>query len=306
MKVFDWQELKRIGGVVAIGSFDGVHLGHRKLLQYGKKLGKLNVMTFSPHPRIVLQNIKEDFLLNTDEEKYNLLRNSGADNVFFIHFTEELADFPPEFYIEKVICSKIKPDRIIVGFDHNFGKGGVGRANFLKDYCKKFNLDVIIFPEVKKNNKEIKSSLIRGLLRKGKVLDAKEFLGRFYSFGGVIIQGEGLGNRIGFPTSNVAIDTALKVLPCDGVYAARVKVAGFKYNAMLYVGRRPTLKKQKRVVEVHILNFEKNIYGEHIDVEVIRRIRDEKSFDSIGSLRDQLYLDKKEIEKTFKEVKNGS
>ncbi|HDI82672.1 MAG TPA: bifunctional riboflavin kinase/FAD synthetase [candidate division WOR-3 bacterium] len=305
MKVYNWDELPEVWGVIALGSFDGVHIGHQKLLSFAKARGSLTVVTFTPHPRLFLGLERENFLLTLDEEKEELLLRYGAQRVIFIDFNKEFSGFTPSEFVKEVITNRLKPHRIVVGFDYHFGKNSTGHASDLKALCKNYGIDVHIFPEVIRNRKPVKSTLIRNLLKEGKVEKAMEYLGRPYRFSGDVVKGKGLGSKIGFPTVNLKVNP-LKVLPGNGVYGVQVMVRGGIYPGMLYIGDRPTIGEKDTSIEAHIIGFDGMIYGEKLCVEVFHKIREQVKFESMNELRKRLGVDRETVLKKMKEVKDGA
>ena len=305
MQAINWKELPEVGGVVALGSFDGVHLGHKKLLEFARARGMLTVITFSPHPRHFFGIAKENFLLTLDDEKEEILLQNGAQEVIFVKFDREFSSLSPEEFVRKVIKERLKPEVVVVGFDYHFGKNSSGHADDLSRLCKNYGIDVYVFPEVMMDGKPVKSTLIRGLLKEGNVELASRYLGRPYSFRGRVIKGEGIGSRIGFPTSNLDVHP-MKVLPANGVYSTHVVFKGGIYPGMLYIGDRPTLGGEKRVVEEHIIGFDDEIYGQELLVKVYHRLRDEVKFENIEELKENLKMDMEKTIKKMKEVRHGA
>ncbi len=289
--------------VVTLGIFDGVHRGHRFLIdtlisRARETHGESVVITFQPHPRLVLdkENSKLRFL-STFEEKIQLLEKTGIDHLVIIEFTNEFSSMKARDFVKEVLVSKVRTKHLIIGHDHHFGYRGEGNFETIKD-CAEFS--GIIVEQVSgfhSGMEPISSSLIREELLKGNPVKANELLGYCYSIKGIVIEGEKLGRKIGFPTANIKLGDPHKLVPGDGVYAVEVMVNKNKYNGMMSIGTNPTVNKDARVrsVEVNIFNFDRDIYGEEIEVIFRFRLRDEQKFDSIRQLSHQIELDKEKV-----------
>ncbi|HIE16413.1 MAG TPA: bifunctional riboflavin kinase/FAD synthetase [Bacteroidales bacterium] len=279
---------------------DGVHLGHQKILQalinkakYHN--GKSVIITFWPHPRLVISN-EPILLLNTLDEKLSLIREKGVDYVFILPFTREFSMLSPDKFI-LFLYEELKFKGIIIGYDHHFGKDGSGNFNLVKKISKSFIFDVVQVSAFKKNNKNISSTKIRNLLLSGNILRANEFLGYHYTISGTVIKGNKLGCRLGFPTANLKIPQE-KLIPANGVYAVKVFCRnGQSFLGMLNIGKKPTVNTdtKKLFIEVHIFNFDRDIYGESITASILDKIRDEKKFSNTNELKKQLEKDKQII-----------
>lgn len=290
---------KAVKPVVTIGMFDGLHTGHRDLIKQtissAKKInGESVVLTFWPHPRVVLKKDEQSLrFLTSLEEKTVMLGRMGVDHIVIVPFNLNLAQLTASEFTRQILVDKIGIEHLIVGFNHRFGsdgyKGGV-------DYGKmgdEFGFEVSIIDPVLVGEEKSSSTAIRNLLLKGEVSLANRLLGYPYRITGRVVGGNRLGRAINYPTANVEVEESAKLIPIDGVYACRVKVLGKKYNGMLNIGFRPTVSTQKdhRTIEVHILDFSENIYSEEIIVEFIDRIRDEIKFTDVEELKRQLLID---------------
>jgi len=286
--------------VITIGSFDGIHLAHKALFEETKKLANLLnvkpvVVSFDPHPRTVLfpeSNLK---LLTTLEEKLYLLSLLEIDNLVLIPFTKTLSELSHDLFVQEYIVDKIKAKGIIVGSNFRFGKFRKGDVDYLNKVAKKYNFIVKAIPSIMLNGVIISSSAIRNLIEKGNIESANELLGRPYLIMGKVIKGKGRGKEIGYPTANLEV-SPLKLLPPSGVYAVWVILNGEKLKGALNIGKRPTFGEKEISIEVHIFNFNKNIYGKTLKIEIIKRIRDEKKFPSIENLKIQIEKDCKLID----------
>jgi len=295
------------GAVIALGSFDGVHRGHQKILQTGitlaRKLHKLfGVITFMPIPQMLLYK-EYHFVLTTDREKINIIRNSSADFLGMIKFTNHLRNIEARQFILDYIIKTIKPSAIIVGVDHRFGKEHKGNVTLLRKIGKEFGFEVKAVSSLKYHNAPIKSTRIRELIILGNVKRAHELLGRPYSITGVVIKGKGLAKQLGFPTLNIHIPQKEKLVPADGVYHIRALFNGNKYDGVMNIGFAPTIPDklrayQMRSIEIHLFDFrgtEMTALNKQITVEFFDRLRPEKKFDSLEELKNQIGQDIKKV-----------
>jgi riboflavin kinase / FMN adenylyltransferase len=284
--------------VVTSGTFDGVHIGHQKILSRLKEIaGKVNgetvVITFWPHPRLVLAGAGTTLkLLNTFEEKAELLRDQGIQHLLRIPFTKEFSRISSLEFISRVLVKTIGTKKLVIGYDHRFGKNREGSFDDLKVNAPAYGFDVEEIPRQDVDHIAVSSSAIRKAIEEGDVSTAAHFLGRAYSLSGIVIAGDKIGRQLGFPTANIDIDSHYKLIPAKGIYAVWVEHAGARYGGMLYIGDRPTLNRSNLVVEVNIFDFSKEIYGENIKVCFEKFLRADIKFNSIEELTAQLYLDK--------------
>lgn len=284
--------------VVTIGTFDGVHLGHcqiiRQLKEEAHRIGGVSVLvTFHPHPRrIIGERPDRLYLLNTTEEKIQLLEEAGIDHLVVIPFTESFARQTAREYIENFLTEKFRPHTLIIGYDHHFGNNRAGDFHLLEEYAARSFFKLIEIPGHLLHEAAISSTRIREALLHGNIEEANELLGYRYFFSGTVVEGNKLGRTIGYPTANVAVPDAEKLIPANGVYAVDVEVAASSYAGMMNIGVRPTVGGTHRVIEVNIFSFEAMIYGEKITVRVKRRLRDEIKFSGIEALVEQLAIDK--------------
>jgi riboflavin kinase/FMN adenylyltransferase len=286
--------------VLTIGSFDGVHLGHKTILQQLTEAAKAIdgtsvVISFFPHPKLFLgqNNDKPIALLNTIDEKATLMEKSGVDHLVLVPFTAEFASMEAEAYISDFLVKFFHPHIVIIGHDHRFGKNRSGDFNLMKSCGIKYGFQVLEIPEYVINNIGISSTTIRNKLKSGDVTEANELLGYQYSFTGTVIKGNQIGRTIGFPTANLSIEDDWKLIPCNGVYA----VSGLlkekeSFKGMMNIGNRPTFDGKERNIEVHIFEFHKEIYKEKLTIDIVKKIRDEIKFTNIDELQAQLNTDK--------------
>jgi riboflavin kinase/FMN adenylyltransferase len=300
MKVYynikEFQTLQK--AVVTIGTFDGVHKGHQKILKRigaiaTEKKGETVVLTFWPHPRQVLNPESKDIrVLSTVQEKIELLASHGIDHLLIIPFNKEFSDLSSEEFIELILVKKIGTRHLIIGYDHKFGKNRTGGLDQLKACSSNYGFEVEEISREDIENVGISSTIIRKALLEGDVRTASAYLGRPYSFSGIVMQGKQLGRTIGFPTANISINDSSKLIPADGVYAVKVKTEDAILNGMMNIGFRPTVNGKDRVIEVNIFDFKKDIYGKELRVELIEYLRKEEKFSTIDLLKEQLNKDK--------------
>lgn len=284
--------------VVTIGTFDGVHNGHKAILKRLIELaqatnGESVVLTFSPHPRTILFPTDHGILLLTDTvEKRNLFEQLGIDHLIEFPFTLDFANKSAFDYVRDLLAVGIGAKKVIIGYDHRFGRGRQGNLQTLNELASVFNFEVEEIPAVLIDDNEISSSKIRKALAEGDISFANNALEYNYGIRGKVIHGEAKGRTIGFPTANLNIEDPLKLLPCNGVYLVDVLIEKKKYRGAMNIGIRPTVSSLGlRNVEVHILDFSHDIYGTEIEVRFIQKIRDEMKFDSFIALKDQLQKD---------------
>ena len=286
--------------VLTIGTFDGVHLGHRKIIEQlvneaNRVDGTSIVLTFFPHPKHVVGNNSEAILLlNTLEEKVDLLREAGVDHLVVTPFTTAFAELSAESYIKDFLVKSFHPNSLIIGYDHRFGKNRIGNFNMLEKFSSELGYKVIEVPEHILAHIKISSTQIRNQLLLGNVEQANELLGYNYFFSGTVIGGEKRGRTIGFPTANLLISDNEKLIPADGVYAVDVKIEGtsIRYKAMMNMGTKPTFDGKVKSIEVNIFDFNEIIYEKKLTVFFKFKIRDEIKFDSVEALVMQLKDDR--------------
>ena len=292
--------------VVTSGTFDGVHLGHQTIIARLKELslkfdGHSVVITYHPHPRMVLQpNNTELELLNTLPEKIARLEQLGVDHLLIIPFDNTFASLTSEDFIRKILVDVVHTRKLVIGYDHHFGKNREGSFDHLLEYGPKYGFEVEEIPAQDIDQVAVSSTKIREALRKGDIQAANRYLGYAYPFNGKVMKGRQLGRKIEFPTANLEIVPDRKLIPANGVYAVNVIVENAIYNGMMNIGFRPTVSDEKlRTIEVHIFDFDNDIYEKEIKVRMITRIRDESRFNGIDELREQLKKDKLEALKNL-------
>ena len=297
-----YENLNLVAPVATLGIFDGVHRGHRALLdrlvlRAKEEKSESVVVTFSPHPRLVLeQNNKKLSFLTTIEEKKVLLGSAGVDHLIIINFTSDFSNIPACDFVRDILVGKIGTKYLVIGYDHHFGKRGEGNFNTINQCAKDLDFRVEQVEGYQTNDGIISSSLIRGALLKGDIGKANNWLGYYYSVNGLIIEGRKLGRKIGFPTANIKPSTEHKLIPANGVYAVEVQLANKILPGMLSIGSNPTVNSDPdfRSIEVHIFDFDEDIYGRNLTVIFRKRLRDEKKFGSLDELVKQMERDKQD------------
>ncbi|MBM3176740.1 MAG: bifunctional riboflavin kinase/FAD synthetase [Bacteroidetes bacterium] len=284
--------------VVTSGTFDGVHLGHQKIIHRLNEIaervgGSSVVITYWPHPRLVLfpddTSLK---LLNTFEEKALLLKSAGVQHLLRIPFTKEFSSISSLAFIQNILVEKIGTKKLVIGYDHRFGKNREGSFNELKANGPGFGFEVEEIPRQEIDEITISSSAIRRHLSAGEIKQANQLLGRPYSISGRVVNGEKLGRVLGFPTANIDTDSGYKLIPSEGIYAVRINYGGGIFDGMLYIGNRPTLGGTRQSIEVNIFDFDKTIYGESLTIHLIEQIRGDSTFSDLEALRLQMITDK--------------
>jgi riboflavin kinase/FMN adenylyltransferase len=291
--------------VVTSGTFDGVHVGHKKILSRlsevaRKSDGETVVITFWPHPRLVLYPDDSELrLLNTFEEKAELLKKQGVNHLLRIPFTKEFSRLSSEDFITKILVEKIGTKKLVIGYDHHFGKNREGSFGQLKENAPKYGFEVEEIPRQDVDHVTVSSTTIRKSIESADLETANHLLGQPYMLSGRVVKGDQLGRQLGYPTANIEIDSIHKLIPADGIYAVYVRHAGNLYTGALYIGNRPTVDGTKKVIEVNIFNFAKEIYGESLTVEFHKFIRSDKKLDSLEALQQQISLDKEQALASF-------
>ncbi len=286
--------------VVTIGSFDGVHAGHQSILNRVKQLAlergaQSVVITFDPHPRIILHPDRFDVkLLTTLEEKIQLLESYGIDAVVAVPFTKAFSEQPPDDYIHQFLVKYFHPSFIVIGYDHRFGVNREGDMEFLKKFERECGYEVVEIERQTIDEISISSSKIRKALERSDVQTATKLLQHYFTFSGIVVKGQQIGREIGFPTANLEITNPYKLLPPHGIYAVFVRIKQARHQGMLYIGVRPVLKDRPyTTIEVNIFDFNQDIYGESIQVELVNFIRPDQNFDTLEDLVIQLADDEK-------------
>lgn len=295
----DFQQFAQVkNAVVTIGTFDGVHPGHRKIIdrvnEIARELGGESILlTFYPHPRMVLHPDDHDLqLLNTPQEKIELLREAGLDHVMIYPFSLDFARWSAFDYVRDLLVNGLRAHTVVVGYDHRFGRNREGDHATLLELSEVFGFKVEEIPPQTIDMMNISSTKIRQALLLGHVSDASRYLGRPYSLSGIVVHGDKIGRTLGFPTANVDTNYPYKLIPPNGIYAVRVKLDQAWYNGVMNIGIRPTTHEaSKLTIEVFIFDFEGDIYGKQISVDFVERIRDERKFGTMDELKEWIASD---------------
>ena len=283
--------------IITIGTFDGVHIGHQKIIERLIAQGKANgfssvLLTFFPHPRMVLQKDVEIKLLNSLEEKKNILDKLGLDCLVVHPFTKAFSRLTASEFVTDILVNQLNVKKIIIGYDHRFGRNRNANIDDLKAFGTQFNFEVEEIPAQEINDVSVSSTKIRTALAEADIYTANKYLGYPYSINGSITKGQGIGKTIGFPTANISIAEDYKLVPANGVYAVECKIADALFKGMMNIGYRPTVDGEEKSIEVHLFDVDKDLYDQQIQVAFLHHIRPEKKFGSLQELSTQLQQDK--------------
>jgi riboflavin kinase/FMN adenylyltransferase len=283
--------------IITIGTFDGIHIGHRKILnKIIQSAHEVNceslVLTFFPHPRMILQEDSTVKLLNSMDEKIGLLQEIGIDNLIIHPFDKEFSQLTAEKFVKNILVDKLQIQKIIIGYDHRFGKNRTADINDLLHFGKKYRFEVEQISAQEIDAIAVSSTKIRNALAAGTISLANEYLGYNYYFSGIVVKGNQLGRTIGFPTANILIKEDYKLIPKKGVYLVKSIIKGDFVYGIMNIGIRPTLNGTNQTIEVHYLDFDEDLYEQQLTVEVLEFIRAEQKFDSLEILKNQIQKDK--------------
>lgn len=291
--------------VVTLGTFDGVHVGHKKII--GKLLKSAQVdqlqtvmITFAQHPRNVLNSSDSIKLLNTTEEKIQLLEKQGIDHLVVLNFDSSLSELTGEEFVKNILIDKLNLQKIIIGYDHRFGKNRASDIHDLIYFGKKYHFDVEQISAEEINEITISSTKIRHAILEGEITLANQYLGYEYSFSGIVVKGNQLGRTIGFPTANIQMNNSQKIIPKIGVYIVQGSWDGKVVRGMMNIGTKPTVDGRNISIEVHFFDLNEDLYDKEITISVLKYLREEQKFDSIEALKGQLALDQQAALSFFK------
>ena len=290
--------------IVTLGTFDGVHLGHQKVLQKviqsARELDSESlVLTFYPHPQFILNPNSDIKLLNTIDEKCNLLDNLGLQNLVIQAFNQQFSEMEAEDFVKNILVDNFNVQKIIVGYDHRFGKNRAANFDDLVGFGKKYGFDVAQISAEQSNEISISSTKIRNAISNNDLDISRNYLGYDYFFSAKVIKGNQIGRTLGFPTANLKIDEAHKLLPKSGVFAVEIEFGSIVFNGIMNIGNRPTIEGKNQTVEVHIFDFEQDIYDKTLKIIFKSFIRNEQKFESLQALKIQLEHDKREAQLFF-------
>lgn len=308
MKIFhSTQEFiaEKKGSIITIGTFDGVHIGHQEILKnlisQSKKKNSV-ILTFFPHPRMVLQKGGDLKLLTTLQEKTDLLEKTGLDYLVIEPFTKEFSRLTALDFVRNTLIQQLKLKKLIIGYDHQFGRNREGNLEQLKEYGAIYNFKVEEIPAQDIKDIAVSSTKIRKALTEGDIKKANNYLGYEYLLTGTVVHGRGLGKQYNYPTLNIHIKEAYKLIPKAGVYIIKTNFNNQNLFGIMNIGNRPTVDGKNQTIEVHLLDFDADIYGENIQVQLTYRLRDEQKFDTIDHLFTQIKEDEKQARKL---ISNG-
>jgi len=284
--------------IVTIGTFDGVHLGHRVILKRMKEIakktkGKSVLLTFSPHPRHVLHKDNQDMkLITTLQEKQDLINQAGLDNLVIHEFTKKFSRIKPVNFVRDILVEQLNVHTLVIGYDHHFGRNREGSIQELTTLADLYDFNIEKIDPQYFEDVTVSSSKIRKLIEKGEMVKAKQYLGYEFMLNGKVIKGNSLGKTINFPTANIVVENKWKILPADGVYAVKIVLEEKEYKGMMNIGQKPTVDGNGLSLEVNIFDFNQDIYGKGIEIRFGKRIRDERKFEDLQALKKQLLIDK--------------
>ena len=283
--------------VVTIGTFDGVHIGHQKIIERLVNAAKANnlesaILTFFPHPRMVLQKDSEIKLINTIEERKEILRASGVDHLIIHPFTQQFSRLSAQEFVRDILVNKLKAKRVIIGYDHRFGRNRTADINDLREFGETYGFEVEEISQQEIEAVTVSSTKIRKALLEGRVERANRYLSYPFVLEGKVVKGKGLGREFEFPTANLEVAESYKLIPKNGVYVVRSVIEGFTFFGMMSIGTNPTVGGTEKTIETYFFDFEGDLYGKHLKIELLTRIRDEKKFESVEGLKIALKQDR--------------
>lgn len=292
--------------ILTIGTFDGVHLGHQKiitsLVTKAQKQGlHANILTFFPHPRMVLQKESNLKLIDTLEEKQNLLSELGIDNLIIQPFSKEFSKLTAIEFTRDVLVNKLRMSALMIGYDHRFGKNREATVKDLIKYGKSYNFEVTVIPAQDISSITVSSTKIRNAIKICDFEKVIQFLGRPFELNGKVIKGNGVGKTLEYPTANIEIKEKYKLIPPKGVYLVMISFGENQFSGMMNIGNRPTISGLDQTIEIHIFDFDKDLYGKNLKVCFLKKIRNEKKFDSLTSLKSQLKKDEENCKRILAE-----
>ncbi len=284
------------GTVVTVGTFDGVHRGHWAVLteirERARTSGRRSILvTFHPHPLRIVRPAAAPPLLTTPDEKKEILAESGLDAVVFLPFTPVLARYEPQRFVDEILIGRLRVSELVIGYDHGFGRGRSGDVNTLREIGRERGFQVDVVPPVDVDGEAISSTGVRSAVAAGNVAAARTALGRPYAVRGLVVRGDGRGRTLGFPTANLQVLGADKLVPPPGIYAVRAALRSGMHAGALHVGPRPTFQGSTPTVELHLLDFDGDLYGERVRVDFVEYLRPVAPFDSVAALVEQMRAD---------------
>ena len=283
--------------ILTIGTFDGVHVGHQKIIKSLVELAQkrnlqATILTFFPHPRMVLQKESDIKLIDTLEEKKSVLAKLGVNNLIIHPFSKTFSRLSAVEFCRDILANQLQIDSLFIGYDHRFGKNREATAEDLISFGKTFNFDVAIIPAQDIESITVSSTKVRKAIAAGAFELVCDFLGRHFELTGTVTRGQGLGRTIDFPTANISVAESYKLIPPIGVYLVTVQNDNDSFNGMMNIGTRPTLNGEHQTLEVHLFDCDKDLYGQKLKISFLEKIRDEQKFESLDALKTRLKKDK--------------
>jgi len=290
--------------ILTIGTFYGLHIGHQKIIKELVKLAReqekaVTILTFFPHPRMVLQKESDLKLIDTLEEKKKLLEKLGIDNLIIHPFSKSFSRLSAREFCRDILAEQLKISTLFIGYDHRFGKNREATAEDLIAYGKLFDFNIQIIPRQLSNEITVSSTKVRNAIGAGDFEQVYEFLGRYFELRGTVIKGQGLGRTLQFPTANIKIKESYKLIPPRGVYLVKAKTAKYQWSGMMNIGIRPTVSGENQTLEVHLFDCELDLYNQELQLSFLEKIREEQKFDSVEELKIQLQKDKEICKRTL-------
>ena len=283
--------------VVTIGTFDGVHLGHRKIINRLNKVAESKglestLLTFFPHPRMVLQQKQDLKLINTIDERIEFLSKTGLQNLIIEPFTLEFSRLTAEEYVEQFLVDYLKAAVVIVGYDHRFGRNRKADIRDLRRFAKTYDFEVVEISKQDIDDVAVSSTKIRKAIAEGEIDKANTFLTKPFTLSGQVVKGKQLGKSLGYPTANLHVEEDYKIIPKEGSYVVRSNINGETYFGMMNIGQNPTVNQSNhKFIETYFFDFDQNLYGQNLQIDLLKRIRDEKKFDSLDALKEAMKAD---------------
>lgn len=299
--ILKFQE-KKHSSILTIGTFDGVHIGHQKIIEHlnankTSKKDKSVILTFFPHPRMVLNADNDIKMLNTIDEKAQLLEKFGLDHLVIQPFTQEFSKLSALEFVRDILVNTLQVKKLVIGYDHHFGKNREGNFEQLLKYKNEYNFELEKITAQEIENVSVSSTKIRKALENGIIEKANKYLGYNYMLTGEIVTGKGLGRKLNFPTVNLYIKETYKLIPKTGVYIVKTQIEENTVFGIMNIGYRPTIDGKNQTIEIHLLDFNANLYGKKMQIEILNRLRDEQKFDSVEHLTEQIQEDEKSARK---------
>lgn len=298
MKILnDLDSFSKTGTVVTIGTFDGVHIGHKKIIKRLINTANENdfdsvILTFFPHPRMVLQKDSNIKLINTIDERSKILEALGLDCLFIKRFTYDFSRLSSYDFVKQILVDKLHAKKVIIGYDHRFGRNRNADINDLRDFGKQFHFDVEEISSQDVDDVSVSSTKIRNALLDGNIEKANKYLGYNFMITGTVVKGKELGRQIDFPTANITVEENYKLIPKQGSYVVNAVIDNNLVYGMMNIGVNPTVSGKQETIEVHFFDLDKDLYNKKIQINLLHRIRDEQKFDSVQLLKEQLAKDK--------------